>query len=184
MHPNPWLTCDAEDAEIIATLERWYAWMYPQGGTPSSALQLHLGANEWVVSDQGNHILHRAPLPLSLHALTQWWRDHHPLPPTQYMLHTGIRLDPAHRLVDYGTHRLELTEKECELLVALHQAGEDGITKDALLHTVWGYHPDVETHTLDTHLYRLRQKLAESPATPHIEIIVAQGTYRIHLEAS
>ncbi len=61
-----------------------------------------------------------------------------------------------------------LTGKECQCLRFLHQHKEQEISKDRLLKEIWGYHPDTTTHTLETHVYRLRQKLEENPASPQI----------------
>jgi hypothetical protein len=64
------------------------------------------------------------------------------------------------RLANLAETRLALTEKEAAILMALHQHPQ-GIIRDRLLDSIWRYHPDVETHTLETHLYRLRQKIQE-----------------------
>src|SRR6185503_9936197 len=50
-------------------------------------------------------------------------------------------------------------EKETAILKYLYRAGEKVITRDVLLHEVWGYNSGVTTHTLETHIYRLRQKI-------------------------
>ncbi|MBX9620571.1 MAG: helix-turn-helix domain-containing protein [Alphaproteobacteria bacterium] len=61
-----------------------------------------------------------------------------------------------------------LTEKECQLLrLFCLNKGQD-LSKEKLMREVWGYHPDAETHTLETHIYRLRQKLEEDPNVPKI----------------
>ncbi len=56
-----------------------------------------------------------------------------------------------------------LTEKENDLLIALIQAGEP-LTKEQLLTRVWHYRPDTETHTVETHIYTLRQKIGTQNA--------------------
>ncbi len=76
-----------------------------------------------------------------------------------------------------GESLSDLTEKETELLAYLHQAGENGAEREELLAELWKYHPDAETRTVDSHLYRLRQKLAELPEDESVEIIVQQGHY-------
>ena len=61
-----------------------------------------------------------------------------------------------------------LTEKECQLLrLFCLNKGQD-LSKEKLMREVWGYHPDAETHTLETHIYRLRKKLEEDPNVPKI----------------
>lgn len=172
---------DYFDAEIIATLERWQLWM--QERHPDVAqLALRMEHHELVAYASDGGVVHRAALPVSLPefsvVLGQYCVEHNEGNPA-LPLAVGVLLDPVRRRVDYGTHFVELTEKEYDLLHALYHAGEDGITKEDLLHHVWGYHPDTETHTLDTHLYRLRQKLTEQPMPMLIEIAVQQGIYRL-----
>lgn len=90
----------------------------------------------------------------------------------------------AERLIPIGTYTLDtynslliggeegrdlrLTEKEVAILVCLHKAGGTIVGRQTLLDTVWGYAQDVETHTLETHIYRLRQKIEKDPANPSI----------------
>lgn len=64
------------------------------------------------------------------------------------------------RLANLFGQSLTLTEKESALLTYLSHQPQP-VTREALLEHVWKYHPDTETHTLETHLYRLRQKLQE-----------------------
>src|SRR5205823_9594500 len=59
-----------------------------------------------------------------------------------------------------------LTEKECKLLHFLFQNKGREVSKDKLLTEIWSYHPDAETHTLETHIYRLRQKVEVDPNVP------------------
>lgn len=68
-----------------------------------------------------------------------------------------------------------LTEKEYHLLRFFHQHEGDELSKDILLQEIWGYHPDVETHTLETHIYRLRQKLEVDPNNPQIILNGKEG---------
>ena len=62
-------------------------------------------------------------------------------------------------LVDENGGKIRLTEKETAILKYLYRAGERTITRDVLLSEVWGYNSGVTTHTLETHIYRLRQKI-------------------------
>ena len=85
-------------------------------------------------------------------------------------------LDSAYgRLVRDGAQDIDLTDKECELLVCLHKAGGDAVSRGDLLRDVWGYVDDLETHTLETHIYRLRQKIENDPAKPVILLTCADG---------
>ena len=61
-----------------------------------------------------------------------------------------------------------LTEKEGQLLRFFYQNQGIELSKETLLQEIWAYHPDAETHTLETHIYRLRQKLEEDPNNPEV----------------
>jgi len=72
---------------------------------------------------------------------------------------------------------VRLTEKEVSVLRFLYRA--DGVVdRDVLLTQVWGYNSAVTTHTLETHIYRLRQKIEAAPSTPTL-LITAGGGYRL-----
>jgi DNA-binding response OmpR family regulator len=76
-----------------------------------------------------------------------------------------------------GRRKVRLTEKEAAILKFLYRAGRV-IGRDTLLGEVWGYNAGVTTHTLETHVYRLRQKIERDPA--HAEILVTEpGGYRL-----
>lgn len=68
-----------------------------------------------------------------------------------------------------------LTGKECELLCFFYQNKDQEILKDTLLKEIWGYHPDAATHTLETHIYRLRQKLEDNPTVPQLLLNCREG---------
>lgn len=68
-----------------------------------------------------------------------------------------------------------LTEKECQLLRFFHQNKGQELSKDRLLQEIWAYHPEAETHTLETHIYRLRQKLEADPNVPRILLNGKEG---------
>ena len=77
-----------------------------------------------------------------------------------------------------GDRKIRLTEKETAILKYLFQAGETVIGRDVLLNEVWGYDSGVTTHTLETHVYRLRQKIERDPS--HAEILITEpGGYRL-----
>jgi len=77
-----------------------------------------------------------------------------------------------------GRKKVRLTEKETSILKYLYRAGDRTVGRDALLNEVWGYNAGVTTHTLETHVYRLRQKIERDPA--HAEILITEpGGYRL-----
>jgi DNA-binding response OmpR family regulator len=76
-----------------------------------------------------------------------------------------------------GQKKVRLTEKEAAILKFLYRAGRV-IGRDTLLGEVWGYNAGVTTHTLETHVYRLRRKIERDPT--HAEILVTEpGGYRL-----
>ena len=84
----------------------------------------------------------------------------------------------AKMLVHDDARKIRLTEKETSILKYLYRAGEKVVGKDVLLHEVWGYNASVMTHTLETHIYRLRQKIEREPS--HAEILVTEtGGYKL-----
>lgn len=74
--------------------------------------------------------------------------------------------------IQEGEAPLRLTEKETAILACLQAAGA-AVSREALLEQVWSYVREVETHTLETHIYRLRQKIEEDPSSP--KILITQG---------
>ena len=84
----------------------------------------------------------------------------------------------AKMLLDAGGGKVRLTEKETAILKYLYRAGDRIVTRDVLLSEVWGYNSGVTTHTLETHIYRLRQKIERDPA--HAELLVTEsGGYKL-----
>jgi len=77
-----------------------------------------------------------------------------------------------------GRRKVRLTEKETAILRYLYHAGDRAIGRDVLLGEVWGYNAGVTTHTLETHVYRLRQKIERDPARAEI-LVTEPGGYRL-----
>jgi DNA-binding response OmpR family regulator len=74
--------------------------------------------------------------------------------------------------------KIRLTEKETSILKYLFRAGQKAVGRDTLLGEVWGYNAGVTTHTLETHIYRLRQKIEKDPAKAVI-LVTDAGGYRL-----
>lgn len=72
-------------------------------------------------------------------------------------------LDYSARTLTENNRVLHLTEKEADVLTYLDQNRGKGITRDDLLKNVWGYADGIDTHTIETHIYRLRQKIEKNP---------------------
>jgi DNA-binding response OmpR family regulator len=81
-------------------------------------------------------------------------------------------------LEDRAGLKIRLTEKETDILLFLYRAGEKITSKDVLLQQVWGYNANVTTHTLETHVYRLRQKIEPDPTQVCI-LVTEAGGYRL-----
>ena len=77
--------------------------------------------------------------------------------------------------------RVRLTEKEAAILKFLHRADGRPVARHVLLDEVWGYNANVATHTLETHIYRLRQKIEADPANATL-LLTEAGGYRLRLD--
>ncbi len=81
---------------------------------------------------------------------------------------------PAMKLLETeDKKKIRLTEKETNILKFLYRAKEGVVARDVLLHEVWGYNAGVTTHTLETHIYRLRQKIEPDPS--NVQLLVTEG---------
>ena len=74
--------------------------------------------------------------------------------------------------------RIRLTEKEAAILKFLYRAGTRPVARQILLNEVWGYNAAVTTHTLETHIYRLRQKIEPDPSNARL-LVTEGGGYRL-----
>jgi DNA-binding response OmpR family regulator len=92
----------------------------------------------------------------------------------------AFRFQPARKLLvaaETGA-RIRLTDKETAILRHLHRAVGQVVPRDALLGAIWGYNSEVNTHTLETHIYRLRQKIEADSANATL-LVTAPGGYRL-----
>jgi DNA-binding response OmpR family regulator len=81
-------------------------------------------------------------------------------------------------LIDEHQKKIRLTEKETNILKYLYRAGEKPVSREELLAEVWGYNAGVTTHTLETHVYRLRQKIEPDPANAKL-LLTEAGGYKL-----
>lgn len=81
-------------------------------------------------------------------------------------------------LVTEDEKKIRLTEKETNILKYLYRSADGVVPRDILLHEVWGYNAGVTTHTLETHIYRLRQKIEPDPSNARI-LITESGGYKL-----
>ncbi|MDA0997400.1 MAG: response regulator transcription factor [Proteobacteria bacterium] len=92
--------------------------------------------------------------------------------PYTFQTANKLLIDEANR------KKIRLTDKETAILKYLFRAGDKAVGRDRLLGEVWGYNAAVTTHTLETHVYRLRQKIEHDPS--HAKILVTEpGGYRL-----
>ncbi len=92
--------------------------------------------------------------------------------PYSFRPSTKLLVDAANK------KKIRLTEKETAILKYLYRAGARTIGRDTLLGEVWGYNAGVTTHTLETHVYRLRQKIERDPSQAEI-LVTEPGGYRL-----
>ncbi|MBC7637807.1 MAG: response regulator transcription factor [Acetobacteraceae bacterium] len=90
---------------------------------------------------------------------------------------------PAAKLLELPdqNRRIKLTEKEAAILKFLYRAGSVAVGRQTLLNEVWGYNAQVTTHTLETHIYRLRQKIETDPSAAKL-LVTEGGGYRLNPE--
>jgi DNA-binding response OmpR family regulator len=91
-----------------------------------------------------------------------------------YTFRPGAKL-----LVGEDNGKVRLTEKETAILKYLYRAGRQVVGREVLLHEVWGYSAGVTTHTLETHVYRLRQKIERDPSSAEL-LVTEAGGYKLN----
>ncbi|MEO6396336.1 MAG: response regulator transcription factor [Devosia sp.] len=86
---------------------------------------------------------------------------------------------PAAKLLESADGgKVRLTDKETSILKYLYRQGPKTISREVLLKEVWGYNNRVTTHTLETHIYRLRQKIERDPSNARL-LVTEDGGYRL-----
>ena len=87
-----------------------------------------------------------------------------------YTFRPGLKL-----FVNPTGNKIRLTEKETSILRYLYRARQQPVSRETLLHEVWGYNSGVTTHTVETHIYRLRQKIEKDATAPVILVTETRG---------
>lgn len=151
------------------------------GATPDAAAEWQLRHQDGaLLLKRGEQTLYQLSLPARPAAIAQFLTQlgHAPAP-----LAHGWQFDAtARQLTREGTTHT-LTEKETLLLAQLLASHPAPCPRELLLKEVWGVQADIETHTLETHIYRLRQKLGELAPKP-CDIITTESAYQLALEPS
>lgn len=132
---------------------------------------LDSGANDYIAKPvRMGLLLARIRAQLRVHAESE--RAEYVIGP--YLFRPAMKL-----LVHQETKKkLRLTDKEVGILRHLHRMAGKSVTREKLLSEVWGYNAGVTTHTLETHIYRLRQKIEADPAKASI-LVTDEGGYRL-----
>ena len=140
------------------------------GGDADTILGLDSGANDYVAKPVRFAVL--------LARIRAHLRHHEQSEDAVFTIGPYTFKPGAKLLVGSNNQKVRLTEKETMILKFLYRAGDKPVGRDVLLHEVWGYNPAVTTHTLETHIYRLRQKIEKDPARAQI-LITESGGYRL-----
>jgi DNA-binding response OmpR family regulator len=131
-------------------------------------LGLESGANDYVTKPfRINVLLARLRVHLSQHEHS----EDAVMSIGPYEFHPAARM-----LMEKGDKKqVRLTDKEASILKHLYRAGDRPVSRDVLLDEVWGYNARVITHTLETHIYRLRVKIEKDPSNPEILVTDQNG---------
>jgi DNA-binding response OmpR family regulator len=140
-------------------------------GEADTILGLDSGANDYITKPFRLNVL--------LARLRAQLRQHEASEDAVFAIGPYTFRPSAKTLIDDAKRRkVRLTEKETAILKYLYRAGEKTIGRAILLNEVWGYNSGVTTHTLETHVYRLRQKIERDPAKAEI-LVTEPGGYRL-----
>ncbi|MBN2759639.1 MAG: response regulator transcription factor [Rhodobacteraceae bacterium] len=133
-------------------------------------LGLDSGANDYITKP--------FKLPILLARLRAQLRQHEQSENAVFQLGPYMFKPAQKMLIDEKERKIRLTEKETNILKFLYRAPEGVVPRDVLLHEVWGYNAGVTTHTLETHIYRLRQKIEPDPSNVSL-LLTESGGYRL-----
>jgi DNA-binding response OmpR family regulator len=138
-----------------------------QGSDSETILGLEAGANDYVTRPFKFAVL--------LARIRAQLRQHEQSEDAVFTIGAYSFKPAAKMLIDEKCGKVRLTEKETSILKDLYRAGEKVVSRDVLLHEVWGYNAGVTTHTLETHIYRLRQKIEKDPSNEELLVTLTGG---------
>ncbi len=141
-----------------------------QGSDADTVLGLESGANDYVVKPFKFAVL--------LARIRAQLRQHEASEDAIFRIGPYTFRPGAKILVNEKGSKLKLTEKETAILRYLYRAGTRVVSRDTLLSEVWGYNAHVTTHTLETHIYRLRQKIEADPSSASL-LVTEPGGYKL-----
>jgi DNA-binding response OmpR family regulator len=131
---------------------------------------LDAGANDYVLKPFRYAVL--------LARIRAHLRQHEASDDAVFQIGTYVFKPSSKHLVNEKGGKLRLTEKETAILKFLYRANSGVVTRDVLLREVWGYNANVTTQTLETHIYRLRQKIEKDPANAQL-LVTDSGGYKL-----
>ncbi len=139
-------------------------------GDSDTILGLDAGANDYVTKP--------FKFPVLLARIRAQLRTHEQSEDAVFTL-GPYTFQPAQKLLlTEDEKKIRLTEKETNILKFLYRSTDGVVARDVLLHEVWGYNAGVTTHTLETHIYRLRQKIEPDPSNARL-LVTESGGYRL-----
>ncbi|MCU0839277.1 MAG: response regulator transcription factor [Rhodospirillales bacterium] len=140
-------------------------------GDAETVVGLDAGANDYIVKPFRLSVL--------LARLRAHIRQHERSDDAQFVIGPYTFWPSAKMLMNAATKkRVRLTEKETAILKYLYRCGGRAVSREVLLDEVWGYNAGVTTHTLETHVYRLRQKIETDPGRAEL-LLTEPGGYRL-----
>jgi DNA-binding response OmpR family regulator len=85
---------------------------------------------------------------------------------------------PSMKTLVCDGRKVRLTDKESSILKYLYRSSDHVVSRDILLREVWGYSAEATTHTVETHIYRLRQKMERNPSRAEL-LVTEDAGYRL-----
>ena len=134
-------------------------------------LGLNAGANDYVTKP--------FKFPVLLARVRAQLRQHEQSEDAIFNLGPYVFKPSAKMLITQDDKKIRLTEKETNILKFLYRSNDKVVPRDTLLHEVWGYNAGVTTHTLETHIYRLRQKIEPDPSQARL-LLTDSGGYKLN----
>jgi len=139
-------------------------------GDSDTILGLDAGANDYVTKP--------FKFPVLLARMRAQLRQHEQSEDAIFTLGPYTFKPAMKMLITEDERKIRLTEKETNILKFLYRSTEGVVPRDILLHEVWGYNAGVTTHTLETHIYRLRQKIEPDPSNVRL-LVTESGGYHL-----
>ena len=139
-------------------------------GDADTILGLNSGANDYITKPFRFGVL--------LARLRAHLRQHEQNEYASFKIGPYIFRPGTKQLCGMEGRKIRLTEKEAAILKYLYRSGKQPVAREILLHEIWGYRPNISTHTLETHIYRLRQKIEADPSESSM-LLTVPGGYKL-----